>query len=115
MPTLVGKLGLVLRRLLRLVLLIALALGMVRVSAAPVVSAFLDCVEGCPDDGADGKCGPLCQDCSCCARSVMAPATGQVMEVLPIVSHAAVARLRQPAPPSPEPREILHIPKLLRA
>jgi hypothetical protein len=104
----------VLRRLARLILLLALALGMVRVSAAPVVRAFLECVEGCADDGADGKCSPLCQDCACCARSVVAPARVQAVDVLPIVSHTLLAFQRDRTPPSPEPREILHIPKPAR-
>ena len=31
-----------------------------------------DCDDDCPADGDDGKCGTSCDQCTCCARSVIA-------------------------------------------
>ena len=31
-----------------------------------------DCTDDCPADSADGKCGTSCDECTCCARTMIA-------------------------------------------
>jgi hypothetical protein len=95
-------------RLLAILLTLAAA---VRVAAAPLVVAFAECVETCPDDGPDGKCSPGCNDCACCARPVTPPLRDGKVELFPTVIALALGDPVRHAPPSPEPRKILHVPK----
>jgi len=85
--------------------------SVIRIAAAPVVVAFAECVETCPDDGPDGKCSPSCDDCACCARPVTPPPRDAKVELLPTVIALAIGELVRHSPPSPEPRKILHVPK----
>ena len=99
------------RRLFRILTLV--------VFLAPVtgVSAFMS-VDSCADEcGTESAaipeadaCGADCAVCACCpgARLVIpaAAAVAGMRESLPAVSH-----FRGDAPTSPDPREILHVPK----
>jgi hypothetical protein len=72
------------------------------------------CLEHCDDDGPDGTCPPTCQDCACCAQ----PRAIQTMSAGAAPSQALTSTGDWPAagpPASPDPGEILRVPKLLGA
>ena len=98
-------------RLIRLFAILLTLASAVRVAAAPLVVAFAECVETCPDDGPDGKCAPGCDDCACCARPVTPPLRDTAIDLLPTVVSLAIGEMVRRAPPLPEPRKILHVPK----
>jgi hypothetical protein len=97
-----------------LTVLLTLACAL-RLVAAPVVIAFAECRESCPDDGPDGKCSLDCSDCVCCARPAAPPGRSATPELIPPSEMAAVAELELGTPPTPEPRKILHVPKRVLA
>jgi hypothetical protein len=70
----------------------------------------LACVTQCDDDESDTSCMPECPQCACCnaARFVFARAAGTPLRP-PLDETVTVADAKAPA--SPEPREILHVPK----
>lgn len=71
------------------------------------------CTQPCPDDDSKGQCAPDCSDCACCPHlRVMAVASGK-----PFLPRQAqkIPERKQMAPPSPEPGDILHVPKTLLA
>ena len=99
------------RVLLRLAHAVVLAVFVGQVTGVlPPVESH-DCEEICPgEDGPDDDCSPSCHLCTCCASLRL------------ITTTLSVAVVPQPAldifewqfherPPSPEPREILHVPK----
>jgi len=69
-----------------------------------------ECEEPCPGDSPDGHCPPACQFCVCCA-SARPAVLSQGAAVLPVQAFLAVLGEQTDTPPSPEPREILHVPK----
>jgi hypothetical protein len=95
----------------RLVLIVFLALLTFDMSGLAAVCGDGPCDESCPTDVSGGQCPPNCHFCSCCS--------------LPkVVGDTAVTRLTPPSRgnswirwtdglPSPEPADILHVPKLL--
>jgi hypothetical protein len=96
-------------------ILFALVLALV-VSEATGIASMLagdECNERCPGDAPDGTCPPDCQSCACCSLPrVLAP---QLAGLVPLpVAHRMVWASQHAVPSSPEPAEILHIPKLLR-
>jgi hypothetical protein len=101
--------------LIRLLAIVLALASVLRIAAAPVVVTFAECLETCPDDGPDGKCSPCCDDCACCARPVTPPPRDAKVELLPTVIALAIGDPVRHAPPSPEPRKILHVPKHVSA
>ncbi|MBI4510850.1 MAG: hypothetical protein HY698_14545 [Deltaproteobacteria bacterium] len=70
-----------------------------------------ECAQPCPGDSPDGHCPPACQFCACCPT--LRPAVlSQSAAILPSQESHAVIGEQTETPPSPEPREILHVPKL---
>ncbi|MBI5508908.1 MAG: hypothetical protein HY903_09160 [Deltaproteobacteria bacterium] len=69
------------------------------------------CAEPCPGEHSGGDCPPTCQSCNCCpaVRPVLIPPALAVRA--PALSFALPSAYHL-TPPSPEPREILHVPKL---
>jgi hypothetical protein len=99
-------------RVLRVIALVFL-LGQV-IGAWSSVAAD-DCAPGCDDDATGKDCPPACPTCSCTVRSASAATTAFVVpHRIPAVRVIALAPC-DGAPPSPDPREILHVPKLLAA
>jgi len=67
------------------------------------------CDEPCPTDASGGQCPPNCHFCSCCSlprvmASTVATLVAPASHPCPFVG--SVARL-----PSPEPADILHVPR----
>ncbi|WP_437288728.1 hypothetical protein [Sorangium sp. So ce406] len=105
------------RRLVRLLSLIVLALVMSQLSAAYafVDVAVDDCGESCPDDDDKGDC-PCPLDCAsgCCAARIPAvPPSPSIPVLLAPSSPELLLLLPERAPPSPEAREVLHVPRHL--
>jgi hypothetical protein len=92
--------------LLRLRLVLAL---IVLVVGTAIGSAADFCDEPCQGDGADGSCAlEVC--CSCCVHSRFdPPASVRAAPYEP--SAGAPEPLSAAARPSPDPRDILHVPK----
>lgn len=93
---------------------IALAIGFACYVALATgeVSVFegAACTQRCPDDDSSGQCAPNCADCACCPHlRVMAVAAGAKPPVA--VQSKKVPERKQMQPPSPEPGDILHVPK----
>jgi hypothetical protein len=69
------------------------------------------CSEHCPTDESGGECAPNCSFCTCC--STPKTVLNRIPPASPIRHIACVtwpAAGQQPAPP--DPRAILHVPKL---
>jgi hypothetical protein len=83
-------------------LFVALATG-----NAPLLPSV--CTQQCDDDDASGHCGPTCSDCACCSH---APATTAAPAAIAdvVTSEHRLSQRTVASPPSPEPREILHVP-----
>jgi len=93
----------------RVFVIIGFALLLTQVGGAYSFLLAAECRAGCADDRPDGRCAPLCTDCSCCFHAQP-------------VTRAATATLTAPARgwaplrefcgalPSPEPNDILHVP-----
>lgn len=74
-----------------------------------------DCSEDCPSERSGAPCPPNCHACSCCSLPKSAPPARPATEL----PRAHARLLEWPGtsdqPAAPDPAEILHIPKLLRA
>jgi hypothetical protein len=68
------------------------------------------CFERCEDDGPDGNCAPTCADCRCCAQPRVPP-TPTSDDLIPPAPVARRSWSPQAAPVSPDPSEILRVPK----
>ena len=100
--------------MLRIVLAIGLATWVAFSAGAVTNSASAPCAAHCDDDDEQGNCAPGCVDCACCPHlrlsftvvelRLAAPATDEPVPELPVTK-----------PPSPEPGDVLHVPKAQRA
>ncbi|WP_129354850.1 hypothetical protein [Sorangium cellulosum] len=103
------------RRLVRLLSAVVLALFMSQQTAAYAFVAVDDCGESCPDDEDRGDC-PCPLDCAsgCCAARIPAfPPSPSIPVLLAPSSAELLPLLPERAPPSPEAREVLHVPRHL--
>jgi len=69
--------------------------------------------ESCPGDLSGGECAPNCHFCSCCSLPKVAGATTVVLVAPPAHAMPWVGQMNRL--PSPEPADILHVPKLALA
>ena len=97
------------RRLLQVIVLYAVlaqATGLVWASTEDT------CASDCRDDGDHRQCPPNCADCVC---SVHAPATFAMAPVVVVKPLPPPRALTFPSPrdaaASPDPRDILHVPR----
>lgn len=100
--------------MLRLVAVLALALFIGQVIGFQELIDRDDCVQRCSGDDANGDCPVGCQSCTCCPSTRPVFVT-QVAGTLPSLTHDIVLTQTSRVPSSPEPREILHVPKLILA
>ncbi len=95
--------------------MLVLALVTSQLTVAYAFVAVDDCGESCPDDEDKGDC-PCPLDCSsgCCAARVPAvPPSPGIPVLLAPSSVELLLLLAERAPPSPEAREVLHVPRHL--
>jgi hypothetical protein len=99
---------------LRVLVIVGLALATAQAAGASLLLGAHQCRERCADDNDDGQCAPGCHDCTCCSGVRVVTPREQVAAVPDVPGRPL--RLRPAAiPSSVEPREILHVPKLLVA
>lgn len=67
------------------------------------------CTQSCSSDDSQGHCPPDCTDCDGCIHLNLLVAIPGLS--LPSVLAPRTIDVPRLAPPSPEPREILHVPK----
>jgi hypothetical protein len=88
-----------------------LAVALVLLVPAGVIGASMEwCDEDCSGDGSDGSCA-LESCCSCCVHSRIDPPGSVIVEPDP-PRRESPPGLSGIAPSSPDPRDILHVPKL---
>ena len=98
----------------RLLIIVGVSLVTAQAVGASLLLGAHPCPEGCADDNDAGECAPGCHDCACCAGLRVVTPREQVTAAPPAPDRLPVDGAA-PVPPSAEPREILHIPKLLAA
>jgi len=70
-----------------------------------------DCEENCPgEDESDDDCSQSCHLCPCCP-TLRLTTSGLSVAVLPQPVLGVIEWSLRERPPSPEPREIFHVPK----
>ncbi len=97
------------RALARLLALVLLSLVALQVGVSSIALAA-PCVGTCDDDGPDGNCAPGCDDCTCCAHARVLIARPQTTDA-PTSAAVIHAWPADGEPPSPDPREILRVPR----
>jgi hypothetical protein len=97
--------------MLRLALTLSLAMHVAFSTSEASVFEKRVCAQSCPDDDFGGNCAPDCADCMCCPH-------------LRVIATAAESKFQLPSGPSrapewdvweplsPDPGEILHVPKV---
>lgn len=106
------------RRIIRVFAVIVLALWFGQAAAYAASLVVLDrCAESCPEDDEHGcHCPP---DCGCCARCAHAPPAVPPAPMALELPFRLFVELPcdtiGPAPPSADPGDILHVPKLALA
>jgi hypothetical protein len=94
----------------RLLAILALALFVGQAIGLQELIDRDDCVQSCPGDDANGDCPLGCQSCTCCPSTRPVLVT-QIAVTLPSLTHDVVRSAASGIPPSPDPKDILHIPK----
>jgi hypothetical protein len=94
-------------------LLLAIVLGLsFELSGLAATLGDPPCSADCPDDRSGGECPPNCHSCDCCSSPRTVTAEPTTSAPRPDVRTNAWFPLAE-APPSVDPSEILHVPKLL--
>jgi len=97
----------------RAVFVVLLTLVTCQVSGVAALCDEAACDDGCPTDASGGQCPPNCHDCSCCS---IPQVTGPTLAALAAPPARHVSWIRPiDRLPSPEPADILHVPRLLLA
>jgi hypothetical protein len=95
----------------RAAVVVILALLTFNVSGLAALCGETDCDESCPTDISGGQCAPNCHYCSCCSLPrVMGSAALTLVQPR---AHAASWIAPDDHLTSPEPADILHVPKSL--
>jgi hypothetical protein len=96
----------------RALLIVAVLCGSFELSGLAAALGDGDCSESCPTEKSGGDCAPNCRLCGCC--SLPRTAGAQVSAAAPILHLVRISWPRATGTaPCPEPRAILHVPKLL--
>ena len=75
-----------------------------------------NCAAGCEDDARGKQCPPICPTCACAPHASLAmPASPIGASLTPPAAESDCFAAPQRTPPSPEPHEILHVPRSLLA
>lgn len=99
-------------RVVRVVLIVALILAVGQATGALWFGEDACASDDCGDAASGKACPPNCPTCTCVPAVQTLPATRVVVDLEPPrVECAAGAHGREPFIATPEPREILHVPK----
>jgi hypothetical protein len=96
-------------RVRRLLLIAFFAIVTFDVTGLSALCGESYCDESCPGDVSGGECAPNCHFCSCCSLPKVARAASTAF--LAPAGQAAPPTQSADCPPSPEPADILHVPK----
>jgi len=95
---------------LRVLMIAMLVLGVAQAGGVIPVGADPCDESRCPDSGK--QCPPNCPTCTCAAAPIASLPQAPVTIVAPIRAPERVASVEpRPYLPSPDPREILHVPR----
>jgi hypothetical protein len=95
----------------RAVVVVFLALLTFNVSGLAAICGETSCDESCPTDISGGQCAPNCHYCTCCA---LPRVTGSATVTLVAPQMQAASWIwSDDELTSPEPADILHVPKFL--
>ena len=98
----------------RVVQLLMLVLLLGQLAGAAGLAGEDRCGQGCEDEAEGKACPPLCTTCTCAPHAGLTTLTGQPGLALPLPSLEKVGFADgQRTPSSPEPHEILHVPRSL--
>lgn len=96
--------------MIRIVLALGLAISVAFATGNVSTYASAPCVEHCADDDEQGQCALDCTDCGCCPHLRLSFAVAETSESVSVSGQLVIAA--QPSEPqSPEPGDILHVPK----
>jgi hypothetical protein len=94
----------------RAVLLVFLALLTFNVSGLAAICEEATCDETCPTDVSGGQCPPNCHYCDCCSLPRAANSSCNAALVAPTARDSSWIRSSHDLT-SPEPADILHVPR----
>jgi hypothetical protein len=80
------------------------------VSGLAALCGDIPCSEDCPTDRSGGECPPNCHTCACCSLPAGMHGSPEVVLLPPELQARTWAGTAE-LPFSPEPAEILHVPK----
>jgi hypothetical protein len=95
----------------RVVVVVFLALLTFNVSGLAAIWGETSCDESCPMDSSGGQCAPNCHSCNCCSLPRVAAAA--TLTLVAPRTQAASWICPDDELTSPEPADILHVPKSL--
>ena len=97
---------------LRILMIVALILGFGQATGVVWFGEDTCASDDCNDASSGKACPPNCPTCACAPAAQTLPATRIVVAIEPPRTECAdVAFARQPVITTPDPREILHVPK----
>ena len=73
------------------------------------------CTDECPSERWGGQCPPNCQACGCCSLPKLVAPALPGSEVIRPATRSIAWSWTSELPLSPDPADILHVPRLLRA
>jgi hypothetical protein len=97
----------------RLLLIAFFAMVTFDVTGLSAICGDADCDESCPGDVSGGECAPNCHFCSCCSLPKIARHLSTAFLAPPAQATPRTESAEYPA--SPEPADILHVPKRVLA
>lgn len=92
-------------------MLAVLALFLGQALASPTFAALEACSTTCPDDGPDGRCGPICIDCTCCTHAARPLAANPVVPIPPTPPAREIVADEGPAPRATNAQDVFHVPR----
>lgn len=99
--------------MLRVLLAIGLAMWVALTAGAVTSFASAPCAAHCDDDDEQGNCAPDCVDCACCPHLRLSFTVVELKFTTPAADEP-VPETSVSEPPSPEPGDVLHVPKAQR-
>jgi hypothetical protein len=92
---------------------LVLAFAIANASGLMDVMLASDCGAECAETDCDEGCPPVCPTCHCVVRSPLAVTATPVCGEPPRIARLAPFAEGERDPTSPDPREILHVPRAL--
>lgn len=86
-------------------------LALIALVLAAVLAPSLALAHACPEDETDDCCIPCGTRCFCCASAPRMALTAGVADAHPDLDEGRIDAGRLAVPPSPSPRDILHVPR----